>query len=156
MFAYCNNNPVMYLDRTGTFAISMLIVGAVGALLGAATVAYVETQFHPIENMSREIGQVLSWLGTQAWNGLQWLFSQWEPGTWPGDDPTIAPGDGFIWRGPGDVGSDRGEWYNPITGDKLHPNLFHPYPKGPHWGWRNKLRRIFQDIFKNGGPPTLA
>ena len=78
------------------------------------------------------------------------LFAEWKQGSWPGDDPTVAPGDGFIWRGPGEVGSAKGEWYNPTTGDQLHPDLNHPWPKGPHWGWRNKLLKIFEDLFKGG------
>ena len=80
--------------------------------------------------------------------GLGIVCSQWTPGSWPGDDPTVPPGDGFIWRGPGEVGSEFGEWYNPITGDQLHPDLNHLFPKGPHWGWKNKIKRIFKDIFR--------
>jgi RHS repeat-associated protein len=71
----------------------------------------------------------------------------WVPGTWPGDDPRKSPGDGFEWRGPGEKGSSRGEWYNPKTGDQLHPELSHPFPKGPHWSWR-QFRRFIRDIFK--------
>ena len=82
--------------------------------------------------------------------GLILLFSRWEPGSWPGDDPTQAPGDGFEWRGPGEIGSSKGEWYNPSTGDQLHPDLNHPLPKGPHWGWKNKILKILKDIFKGG------
>ena len=40
LFAYCNNNPVMYVDPTGDFAISILalLIGAgVGALIGAGS-----------------------------------------------------------------------------------------------------------------------
>ncbi len=66
--------------------------------------------------------------------GLILLFSRWEPGSWPGDDPTQAPGDGFEWRGPGEIGSRKGEWYNPSTVDQLHPDFNHPLPKVPHWG----------------------
>lgn len=66
--------------------------------------------------------------------GLILLFSRWEPGSWPGDDPTQTPGDGFEWRGPGEIGSSKGEWYNPSTGDQLYPDFNHPLPKGPHWG----------------------
>ena len=76
------------------------------------------------------------------------LLLEWNQGSWPGDDPTQSPGDGFRWRGPGDVGSSKGEWYNPTTGDQLHPDLNHPLPKGPHWGWKNKVLGILKDIFK--------
>lgn len=103
----------MYTDSTGNFAITATFLAwAAVALFGLATVGYIESQFHPIQTTLELVGQGITWLGTQVWNGLQWVFSQWEPGTWPGDDPTVAPGDDFIWRGPGDIGSDRGEWYN--------------------------------------------
>ena len=75
------------------------------------------------------------------------LFSKWNPGDWPGDDPTKSPGDGFEWRGPGEVGSYYGDWYNKITGDALHPDLNHKPPKGPHWGWR-KFGKFIMDLFK--------
>ena len=41
MYAYCGNNPVMYVDPTGEFAISLLIVGIIiGVTVGfGATVA---------------------------------------------------------------------------------------------------------------------
>ena len=50
---------------------------------------------------------------------------------YPGDDPTISPGEGWEWRGP----ADKGSWYNPQTGETLHPDLHHPYPEGPHWDY---------------------
>ena len=79
--------------------------------------------------------------------GLTVLFSKWKPGSWPGDDPSIPPGDGFEWRGPSEPGGKYGDWYNPETGDALHPDLNHPLPKGPHWGWR-RFRKFIKDIFK--------
>ena len=40
LYAYCNNNPVMYADPTGHFAISALIIATVlGAVLGGVTSA---------------------------------------------------------------------------------------------------------------------
>ena len=36
MYAYCGNNPIMYTDTSGNFAISTLIIGAIiGAVIGA-------------------------------------------------------------------------------------------------------------------------
>lgn len=32
--------------------------------------------------------------------------------------------------------STRGHWYNPKTGETLHPDTEHPAPVGPHWDWR--------------------
>ena len=40
MYAYCSNNPVMYADPSGNFAISTLIIGAIiGFVVGGATSA---------------------------------------------------------------------------------------------------------------------
>ena len=38
LYAYCGNNPVMYVDPTGTFAISLTLLGLIiGAAIGATT-----------------------------------------------------------------------------------------------------------------------
>ncbi len=79
--------------------------------------------------------------------GLGLLFAKWVQGSWPGDDPTVSPGDDFEWRGNGPVGSDRGAWYNPITRDSLHPDLNHPAGIAPHWDWVNILKQVIR-IFK--------
>ena len=47
LFAYCNNNPVMYVDPTGDFAISILaliIGGIIGACIGFGTAAYIDSK----------------------------------------------------------------------------------------------------------------
>ena len=62
----------------------------------------------------------------------------------PGFDPTKAPGKDWEWRGKPPVGGPKGGWYNPDTGESLHPDLAHPDPIPPHWdyidpsgnGWR--------------------
>jgi RHS repeat-associated protein len=64
--------------------------------------------------------------------------------TYPGADPSVSPGEGWEWRGP----AGKGSWYNPQTGESLHPDLEHPDPIGPHWDYRDpngKDRRIFPD-----------
>ncbi len=76
------------------------------------------------------------------------LMAKWIPGSWPGDDPTIPPGDGFEWRGKGAPGSNRGAWVNPNTYDSLHPDLHHPAGIKPHWDWVNRVLKIFMRIFK--------
>ncbi|QIK70249.1 hypothetical protein G7062_08085 [Erysipelothrix sp. HDW6C] len=50
---------------------------------------------------------------------------------YPGDNPKQSPGAGWEWRGP----EDKGSWFNPSTGETLHPNLNHPMPEGPHWDY---------------------
>ena len=79
--------------------------------------------------------------------GLRYLLAKWVPGSWPGDDPTVPPGDDFEWRGSGPIGSDKGAWYNPFTKDSLHPDLNHPAGIPPHWDWVNILKVIVR-IFK--------
>jgi len=190
LYAYCNNNPVMYTDPSGRFIFTtaMLIGLIIGASVGAVAGGYIAGEkaseagatgwelfgWTLLGVVGGAIGTLAGWAapaiggmfssslalagGGTAYSGaaiasvgilgVSVFMSQWKPGSWPGDDPTIPPGDGFEWRGPGQVGSEFGEWYNPITHDQLHPNLRHPLPKGPHWGWRNKFLRIFIDIFK--------
>ena len=81
--------------------------------------------------------------------GAAYLFSEWKRGSWPGDDPTISPGDGFEWRGHGKPGSDKGAWYNLSTRDSLHPDLNHPAGIEPHWDYVNKILKIFMRIFRD-------
>jgi hypothetical protein len=53
----------------------------------------------------------------------------------PGNDATKPPGSGFEWRGAPGAGPEtgKGNWYNPTTQERWHPDLNHPDPKGPHW-----------------------
>ena len=93
-------------------------------------------------------GAQIAAAGLAALAGIGIMFAQWQPGSWPGDDPTVSPGDGFEWRGKNPIGGDKGAWYNPSTGDSLHPDLNHPAGIDPHWDWINKLLDIAKRIFK--------
>ena len=53
-------------------------------------------------------------------------------------DPTLSPGQDWEWRGKGDVGSDKGAWYNPKTNESLHPDLNHKPPVAPHWDYTDQ------------------
>lgn len=67
---------------------------------------------------------------------------------YPGDDPTKAPGDEWEWRGKGTPESGEGSWYNPKTGESLHPDLGHGEPVGPHWDYtapNGNQYRIYPD-----------
>lgn len=57
---------------------------------------------------------------------------------YPGDDPTVPPGEGWQWRGaPGSTpGSSNGSWMHPENGS-LSPDLSHPAPIGPHWDYKD-------------------
>jgi RHS repeat-associated protein len=63
-------------------------------------------------------------------------------------NPWQPPGPGWQWRGRGPPGSNEGNWYNPKTGESLHPDQSHPPPLGPHWDYRapdGQWWRIFPD-----------
>lgn len=62
--------------------------------------------------------------------------------------PTEPPGPGWEWRGNGPPGSSEGNWYNPKTGESLHPDPYHPPPIGPHYDWKapdGNWYRIYPD-----------
>ena len=214
LFAYCGNNPVMFVDPSGHWFFTVLIICAVvGAAIGG-TISGVEAAKNGGSALevtaavitggaiggtiglgagliggggaaliSAGAGMIGSGLGIAAISGggaviagggavilgagavvagsailagsvvgsialANVLFSKWIPDTWPGDDPTVPPGDGFEWRGPGEVGSDRGAWYNPETCDSLHPDLHHPKGIAPHWDYINRLLKICKRLFK--------
>ena len=54
---------------------------------------------------------------------------------YPGNDPTVSPGEDYEWRGKGEPTDGEGSYYNPNTGESLHPDLKHPEPIGPHWDY---------------------
>nr|WP_249280209.1 polymorphic toxin type 37 domain-containing protein [Guopingia tenuis] len=66
----------------------------------------------------------------------------------PGYDASKPPGKDFEWRGSGEPGSPRGSWYNPKTGESLHPDLNHPHGIELHWDYKSPEGinyRIFAD-----------
>lgn len=67
----------------------------------------------------------------------------------PKDGPTVAPGEGYEWRGKKPIGGDKGAWVNPSTGEQWHPDLNHPNPKGPHWDYTD-IFGIIWSVFEDG------
>jgi hypothetical protein len=64
------------------------------------------------------------------------------------EDPSQSPGTGWEWRGQQPPGGPNGAWYNPSTGESLHPDLSHPDPIGPHYDYRapdGTFYRIYPD-----------
>jgi len=62
-------------------------------------------------------------------------------------DPTSPPANGFIWRGDGLPGSDKGNWWNPNTKEWLH---YDPSHHGiPHYDYRDPFGNRFR-IWPNG------
>ena len=61
---------------------------------------------------------------------------------------SISPGLGWEWRGRGTPESCLGAWYNPETGESMHPDFYHGGDIGPHWDYTDKdgvCWRIFPD-----------
>ena len=57
---------------------------------------------------------------------------------------------GFEWRGKENPPSEMGSYYNPTTGQSLHPDLFHPEPIGMHWDYLPYKGHRGYRIFPNG------
>jgi RHS repeat-associated protein len=81
--------------------------------------------------------------GTNSVGGLPFPFGPApvfaeppEPSDQPNfEDPSQPPGPDWEWKGTGPPGSSEGSWINPGTGEKLHPDLEHPEPVGPHFDY---------------------
>lgn len=57
-------------------------------------------------------------------------------------DPTIPPGLDWQWRPEGgDPAMEQGAWFNPKTGESLHPDLEHDEPIGPHYDYKVRGER---------------
>lgn len=64
------------------------------------------------------------------------------------ENPGVAPGPGWEWRGAGAPGSEKGNWYRPSTGESLYPDLSHPDPIGVHYDWKapdGTTYRVYRD-----------
>jgi RHS repeat-associated protein len=80
-------------------------------------------------------------LTPRQWQGMKDFINLFNP--WlnrsklptPPSDPSQSPGEGWEWHGKDPPGGERGGWYNPDTGESLHPDLNHPGPIGPHWDY---------------------
>ncbi len=68
---------------------------------------------------------------------------------YPGDDPSIAPGKDFEWRGKSPPSEGLGAWYNPLTNESMHWDLNHVDPVGPHWDYIDAYGNGFR-IYKDG------
>ena len=147
----------------GAIALGAIVGGIIGASMGfivgtaiPGIGAFLGTTI-PLFNTVTAAGELVavSVTGAQlvaAGVGMLILWSTWQRGSWPGDDPTKAPDDGFEWRGEGQAGSAQGNWYHPKTGEILHPDLNHPIGIDPHWDFRDVFKKWWR-IFRNGVYP---
>ncbi len=131
-YLYAGANPFQYTDPYGLNPLVGAVNGGrIGALGGSA--------LGPLGTVVGGLG------GALAGAGIGWYATgpMWNETKGPNNAPPIpptsggSPGKGWEWKGTGSPESGRGNWVNPETGQKLHPDLNHPAPKGPHWGLTN-------------------
>ena len=165
MFAYCNNNPLNFVDPYGHDAEALgwwistmpwlcavdgpipvgdIIYFAGIAVLGIYALATLESSSttFPVEAFNEP---------TLALDGDDEAKPEPPDVSYPGDDPAVPPADGFEWRGQEPVGSDKGSWVNPQTGEQYHPDLNHGDPVGPHYDYTNGAKpRTWWRLFPDG------
>ncbi len=122
LYTYCNNNPLKYIDPDGRFVIFIPLTQglwpAVTAILTAAAAFGAKKGVDKIneEQERKRVGR------RPPFNGAEL-----------GSDPTKCPGPGFEWKGNGPPESGKGSWVK--GNEKLHPDLNHGDPVGPHWDY---------------------
>ena len=163
-FAYCVNNPTNYVDYTGEDATAILggwtstmwwlhlvdgpiPVGDIIYWAGVATLGTIALGSVIYSNLSSASTNTSSKPTTNTKDSDQTTAVPDTPSVpdipdvkYPGNDPTVAPGEDYEWRGKeGEaVGGDKGAWVNDKTGERLHPDLKHELPIGPHWDYNYK------------------
>jgi RHS repeat-associated protein len=74
-----------------------------------------------------------------------------EPSEMPNfEDSSQPPGPGWEWKGSGSPGSSEGSWFNPGTGESLHPDLEHEGEIGPHYDYHPGRRMPKYRVFPDG------
>jgi RHS repeat-associated protein len=131
LYRYAFGEPVNFRDSNGKNTI------AVGAGIGAATGG-------PIGAVAGAVvGSAIGVAGYIIYNEITSDEGNTDSSDGPNptapipDNPGDSPGEGWEWKGKGPPESGKGNWVNPETGQKIHPDLNHPPPKGPHWGLKN-------------------
>ncbi len=124
IYSYCVNSPIVRLDPGGE---SWVIV----TLAAVVVVALTSCESQSTDDFIKE--------SRLAGNDI----SRGVP-DFPGWDSSAAPGSGWEWRGPSDLGS----WYNPSTGSSLRPDFNHEGDIKPHWDYKDpdgNWYRIYED-----------
>jgi RHS repeat-associated protein len=124
LYGYVLGDPINWIDPSGQVAVVALAPYVWPAIVATAEAAV------------QLGGMALVYFGTKMFN---------ESADSDGPNPTApipanpgdSPGEGWEWKGKGTPESGKGNWVNPETGQKIHPDLNHPDPKGPHWGLTN-------------------
>ncbi|MBS1912962.1 MAG: hypothetical protein JST22_13330 [Bacteroidetes bacterium] len=165
-YAYCADNPVVLTDPTGmqsskTRAMTAPMIGLVetdsegnpagmGIVLGLAMIAHAISG----DDISTTVWRPAP--ATTKFPHATNVLTEAAAGTADPKpvippipaDPTQAPGKEWEWRGKKPVGGTEGAWFNPETGESLHPDPSHAEPHGPHWDYvapNKKHWRVFPD-----------
>ncbi len=144
-------NPALAAACVGTIAVPGVNAGVCGtaaATAAAATAAVVIPRLIEDEEVAGEL-TIAPGLAAR----LSKSRTNEETGCKPSDmpnfgDPSQAPGEDWEWRGSGSSGGKEGSWYNPKTGESLHPDTSHPGPIGPHYDYRapnGSKHRVYPD-----------
>lgn len=176
LYQYAYNNPLQYSDPIGAslwgYVLGIGEIAAGGALMLAGGVvevgsfgtltlgfAFAETTGVALiaDGWSRAAYEAKD-IQFPNWNRGDKIDALWKETTKQpprfngkdlGLDPSQCPDVGFEWRGKGSPESGKGNWVNPITGEKLHPDLWHPPGKDPHWGYTD-VNGTPYDLFLDG------
>jgi len=158
MYAYCVNNPVNWVDYSGTVpAVAAAIPAGIGLVLFCAAVAVISSK--DLQDVWADTTEdIMDGIETIG-DAINSLFDKPTPEevpdtspdqgevseipdvpsvpdvAYPGDDP-LNPPDGFEWKGPGEPGSKQGGYHNQKTNQSLRPDLNHKPPIGPHWDYK--------------------
>ena len=151
-FLYCNNNPNINIDFDGQSPVVVPLIGGYEAIkafillvlsgISIGVGVEIEKAYNNAVNRSGNYAydangnesQPIPAPGPPPQNNPQPSPSPPQLPEYPGNDPKKAP-EGYEWHGRGPQGSPQGNYYNPTTGETLHPDLDHEPPIGPHWDY---------------------
>ena len=127
-YSYAGDNPINFNDPFG--------------LCGCGTVATILGTLDPWSHCNwfykHANGKFGRWYqGTLPYQWVQGIYNTWfmPAGITSPMNPTEAPGPGWEWRGDGAPGSNQGNWFNPQTQQRLHPDWNHPGDIPPHYDY---------------------
>jgi RHS repeat-associated protein len=135
-YGYCVNDPIQMVDPKGKAGILIVLAVAAVALLLSGCDAPTPPKHPEAEIPAKPPMPPLP--GVPSCGPAKYtppdISAPPEIGEWYWN-PRNPPAPGWEWRGRGEPGSSQGSWYNPETGESLHPDLGHAPPDGPHWDY---------------------
>jgi len=151
-YSYVQNNPLKYTDPNGHCIGPVIVVCVVVVVVILVAGSLVAVSSSPTSGMRMGDYDWTDWSipGLKAEANEDTTHTEQTPQAPPiPDNPTQSPGPDWQWRGNGSVGSSEGSWYNPKTGESLHPDLNHPGPIGPHWDYKDPSKRTWR-VYPDG------